>query len=236
MGANVARDFAIAHPELTRSLIMVGAGAGSVNREEFLKSQAAAAAALDREGIGSRVRSMETLATRTSFKARVPARLRRVPPPVGRARRAGVRAPRPRGDVQAPDGAGARGRAARAGGADADHGGRPGRAVRRALAADARADPPRRPRGVPRVRPHAQHRGARAVQRPRRGVPLRGRGRALGGVVRVGSGTSAPLRARPGTASAGGCGGAHRRRFAAAPARLAVWRQGPPSRQRARIR
>ena len=37
MGANVARDFTIAHPELVRSLIMVGAGAGSVNREQFLK-------------------------------------------------------------------------------------------------------------------------------------------------------------------------------------------------------
>ena len=72
MGANVARDFAIAHPEMTRSLIMVGAGAGSVNREQFLESQAATAGGLDREGIGWRVRSFETIGSRASFKAKDP--------------------------------------------------------------------------------------------------------------------------------------------------------------------
>jgi pimeloyl-ACP methyl ester carboxylesterase len=50
MGANVARDHAIAHPETIRSLIMVGAGAGSFNREQFLEGQRATAAALDRDG------------------------------------------------------------------------------------------------------------------------------------------------------------------------------------------
>ena len=50
MGANVARDFALAHPEMLRSLIMVGAGAGAVNREQFLAGQAAIAEGLDREG------------------------------------------------------------------------------------------------------------------------------------------------------------------------------------------
>ena len=72
MGANVARDFAIAHPELVRSLIMVGAGAGSVNREQFLKGQAATADGLEREGMASRLRSFEDLPTRASFKAKDP--------------------------------------------------------------------------------------------------------------------------------------------------------------------
>ena len=72
MGANVARDFALAHPEMIRSLIMVGAGAGSVNREQFLESQAATARGLDGEGIGWRVRSFETLPSRASFKAKDP--------------------------------------------------------------------------------------------------------------------------------------------------------------------
>ena len=72
MGANVARDFTIAHPGLVRSLIMVGAGAGSVNREQFLKGQAATADGLEREGMASRLRSFEDLPSRTSFKAKDP--------------------------------------------------------------------------------------------------------------------------------------------------------------------
>jgi pimeloyl-ACP methyl ester carboxylesterase len=72
MGGNMARDFALAHPELTRSLIMVGAGAGSVNRDEFLSAQAATAAALDREGIGALQRSLETTPARAAFRQKDP--------------------------------------------------------------------------------------------------------------------------------------------------------------------
>ena len=72
MGANVARDFALAHPGLLRSLIMVGAGAGSVNRSEFLKSQAATADGLEREGMAARLRGFDALPTRASFKAKDP--------------------------------------------------------------------------------------------------------------------------------------------------------------------
>ena len=72
MGANVARDFAIAHPEMTRSLIMVGAGAGSVNREQFLAGQATTAERLEREGMASRLESFATLGTRSSFRAKDP--------------------------------------------------------------------------------------------------------------------------------------------------------------------
>lgn len=72
MGANVARDFAIAYPDRTRSLILVGAGAGSVNREQFLTAQAATADGLERDGIASLLRGFETLTTRASFKRKDP--------------------------------------------------------------------------------------------------------------------------------------------------------------------
>jgi len=72
MGANMARDFALAHPEQTRSLIMVGAGAGSVNREEFLKGQAAIADGLEHEGMTARLRSFDTVPSRAAFKAKDP--------------------------------------------------------------------------------------------------------------------------------------------------------------------
>jgi len=72
MGANVARDFAIAHPELTRSLILVGAGAGSVDREGFLKSQDAMAEGLERDGIAAAITNFETLPMRASFRRKDP--------------------------------------------------------------------------------------------------------------------------------------------------------------------
>lgn len=72
MGANVARDFAIAHPEMLRSLITVGAGAGSVDRGAFLAGQAAIARGLDREGIASRTRNFESIPTRATFKQKDP--------------------------------------------------------------------------------------------------------------------------------------------------------------------
>ncbi len=72
MGANVSRDFTIAHAEMVRSLILVGGGAGSVNREHFLKSQEANAAALEREGIQSLIRNFDQLPTRATFKEKDP--------------------------------------------------------------------------------------------------------------------------------------------------------------------
>ncbi len=72
MGANVARDFALAHPELLRSLVMVGAGAGSVNREQFLTQQAATAEGLEREGMAAMVRTLDTIPTRAPFKRKDP--------------------------------------------------------------------------------------------------------------------------------------------------------------------
>ncbi len=72
MGANVARDFAIAHERMVRSLILVGGGAGSLNREEFLKAQETLASALEREGIASLIRSVQNVPTRASFKDKIP--------------------------------------------------------------------------------------------------------------------------------------------------------------------
>lgn len=72
MGANVARDFALAHPDAVRSLILVGAGAGTVNREPFLKGQQATADGLDREGIASLLRSFDALPQRATFKRKDP--------------------------------------------------------------------------------------------------------------------------------------------------------------------
>ena len=72
MGANMARDFALAHPEMTRSLTMIGAGAGSVNRDEFLKAQAATAAALERDGIAALLQNLDSVATRAAFKQKDP--------------------------------------------------------------------------------------------------------------------------------------------------------------------
>ena len=72
MGGNVARDFALAHPAMLRSLTMIGAGAGSVDREQFLKGMATNAANLDREGIGALVRNMDAVPARATFKAKDP--------------------------------------------------------------------------------------------------------------------------------------------------------------------
>jgi len=57
---------------MLRSLILVGAGAGSVNRDSFLAGQADTAAGLEREGQAHRLRSFDTLATRATFKAKDP--------------------------------------------------------------------------------------------------------------------------------------------------------------------
>lgn len=72
MGANVARDFAISRPDLTRSLILVGAGAGSHKRAEFLKSQAEMAAGLEAEGIGFLTSALAAIPTRAPFRQKDP--------------------------------------------------------------------------------------------------------------------------------------------------------------------
>jgi pimeloyl-ACP methyl ester carboxylesterase len=70
MGANVARHFAIAHPEMTRSLILVDAGAGSLNRKQFLQDEEAMTAGLELNGIASLVHHFEIVPNRASFSVR----------------------------------------------------------------------------------------------------------------------------------------------------------------------
>jgi pimeloyl-ACP methyl ester carboxylesterase len=57
---------------MLRSLIMVGGGAGSVNREQFLKGQVEMAVGLEREGQAYRLRDFEARGTRSSFKVKDP--------------------------------------------------------------------------------------------------------------------------------------------------------------------
>ncbi len=51
MGANIALNFGLVHPEMAKSLVIVGCGSGTVNREQFLRAQLGTADALEREGI-----------------------------------------------------------------------------------------------------------------------------------------------------------------------------------------
>jgi pimeloyl-ACP methyl ester carboxylesterase len=68
MGANVALNFGLAHPEMAKSLIVVGCGSGTTDREQFVKAQLARAEELEREGIEALVRNFQTLATRRAFR------------------------------------------------------------------------------------------------------------------------------------------------------------------------
>lgn len=68
MGANVALNFGLAHPEMAKSLIVVGCGSGTVDREQFVKGQLARADELERDGIDALVRNFQALATRRAFR------------------------------------------------------------------------------------------------------------------------------------------------------------------------
>jgi len=72
MGANVALNFALAHPALTKSLVVVGGGAGTVGRDTFVSRQGATADALEREGMDALVRNFESNPTRRSFRLKDP--------------------------------------------------------------------------------------------------------------------------------------------------------------------
>ncbi|RMF84466.1 MAG: alpha/beta fold hydrolase, partial [Nitrospinota bacterium] len=51
MGGNVALNFGIAHPEMTRALIVAGCGAGTTNREQFVRDVETVARRLETEGM-----------------------------------------------------------------------------------------------------------------------------------------------------------------------------------------
>ena len=72
MGANVALNFALAHPAMTKSVVVVGGGAGSVERDTFVSRQRATAEAIEREGIEALVRNFASNPTRRSFRLKDP--------------------------------------------------------------------------------------------------------------------------------------------------------------------
>lgn len=72
MGANVALNFGIAHPDMTRSLIIAACGSGSTDRERWLPAQAAVADALEHDGIGVLERNMTGLPARRIFREKDP--------------------------------------------------------------------------------------------------------------------------------------------------------------------
>jgi pimeloyl-ACP methyl ester carboxylesterase len=72
MGGNVALNFGLAHPEMTRSLIVAATGSGSADRERWLPAQRALADALERDGIGVLARSMTDLPARRIFREKDP--------------------------------------------------------------------------------------------------------------------------------------------------------------------
>jgi pimeloyl-ACP methyl ester carboxylesterase len=72
MGAGVALNFGIRHPELTQSLIIAAAGAGTVNREEFLKNSERLAGLYETRGVEAKVANMEQSPTRRGFAQKDP--------------------------------------------------------------------------------------------------------------------------------------------------------------------
>ena len=70
--AGVALTFGLAHPATTKSLVIVGCGSGTVNREPFVAAQLARAEELERDGIEALVRNLEALPTRRSFRVKDP--------------------------------------------------------------------------------------------------------------------------------------------------------------------
>ena len=72
LGGGVALNFGIRHPELTQSLIVCGAGSGTVDREEFVKNAARNADLIEREGAEAKARSFAGNATRRGFADKDP--------------------------------------------------------------------------------------------------------------------------------------------------------------------
>lgn len=76
-GGNLALNFAIAHPEATKSAIVAGAGAGTSDREEWLKQNRLLADAIAAHGVDAIVRSIEGAPQRQALKSKNPQAWRR---------------------------------------------------------------------------------------------------------------------------------------------------------------
>lgn len=71
-GGNVALNFAIAHPGMTKSVIVAGAGAGTVKREAWLASGRAMAEGMRKIGAEAIVQSIESAPQRQALRIKDP--------------------------------------------------------------------------------------------------------------------------------------------------------------------
>ena len=72
LGGGVALNFGIRHPELASSLIIAGAGSGTVDRENFLKNAEQSAVLYQREGAVAKQRTFAETPTRKGFASKDP--------------------------------------------------------------------------------------------------------------------------------------------------------------------
>ena len=72
-GGTVALNFAIGRPQAVRALIVVGAGAGSSDRDSWLAGARALADAIERDGLDALVANMERAPQRQSLRRKDPA-------------------------------------------------------------------------------------------------------------------------------------------------------------------
>lgn len=71
-GGNVALNFAIAHPELTKSAIVAGAGAGTVKREAWLAAGRAMADSISKIGAEAIAKSIDGAPQRQALRTKDP--------------------------------------------------------------------------------------------------------------------------------------------------------------------
>ena len=72
MGAGVALNFGVRYPELTESLIVAAAGAGTVDREQFLRNSERLAGLYERRGVEAKVENLSASPTRRGFARKDP--------------------------------------------------------------------------------------------------------------------------------------------------------------------
>lgn len=71
-GGNVALNFAIAHPQMARAVVVAGAGAGSLDRERWLKGAQALSEAIASQGMAGLVSSIEAAPQRQALRVKDP--------------------------------------------------------------------------------------------------------------------------------------------------------------------
>jgi pimeloyl-ACP methyl ester carboxylesterase len=71
-GGNLALNFAIAHPEMTKSAIVAGAGAGTVDRDKWLAAGRAMAQSISKIGAAAIVKSIEGAPQRQALRTKDP--------------------------------------------------------------------------------------------------------------------------------------------------------------------